>query len=70
MKVRYDKNEDILMIQLAKKKIDDAYEKDGMIVHVTQDREPVLLEIFDATSFLIDLNKSIPSEIKTAVFVQ
>lgn len=70
MKVRYDKNEDVLIIQLAKKKIDDAYEKDNMIVHVTQDREPVLLEIFDATKFLMDLNKTLPSKTKSTVFLQ
>ncbi len=68
MKVRYDKNEDILMIQLAKKKIDDAYETENMIVHVTANREPVLLEIFDATKFLLDLNKTLPPKTKSAIF--
>lgn len=60
MKVHYDKDEDILMVELAHKKIDDAYETDQMIVHVTEDREPVLLEIFKASKFLKDLSRVVP----------
>lgn len=62
MKVHYDKSEDILTIQLAKKKVDDAYETGNMIVHVTESREPVLLEIFDATKFIMDINKTLPAK--------
>lgn len=68
MRVRYSKDEDILLIELAKKKIDDSYETDNMIVHITNDKEPVLLEIFNATKFLEDVNKTLPSNIKQRVF--
>lgn len=70
MRVRYDKKEDILMIELVKKKIDDAYETENMIVHVTSDREPVLLEIFEATKFLENINRTLPSKIKERIFSQ
>lgn len=68
MKVHYDKNEDILMIQLAKKKIDHAYETENMIVHVTEDKEPVLLEIFEAKKFFAQESKILPRQIKKEYF--
>ena len=68
MKVQYDKNQDIFMIQLANKKIDDAYETGNMIVHVTADREPVLLEIFNASNFFAQESKILPEEVKEKFF--
>lgn len=68
MRVRYDKDEDILMIELMKKKVDDAYETENMIVHVDKDREPVLLEIFNARKFLNDINKTLPLKVKNDIF--
>lgn len=68
MRVHYDKDEDILMIELARKKIDDAYETEQMIVHVTEDREPVLLEIFKASKFLRDLGKVVPRNLQKEVW--
>lgn len=63
MKAHYDKESDILMIELARKKIDDAYETKNMIVHVTKDREPVLLEIFQASKVVKGLDRLIPQKI-------
>lgn len=70
MKVQFDKKEDILTLQLGKEKIDDAYETENMIVHVAKNREPVLLEIFDATKFLIGIKKILPPKTKNQVFAQ
>ena len=70
MKLHYDKDEDILMIELARKKVDDAYETDQMIVHVTEDREPVLLEIFKASKFLKDLGKVVPRNLQREVWTK
>ena len=69
MRVRYDKDEDILMIELMKKKVDDAFETENMIVHVDKDREPVLLEIFNARKFLNDINKTLPPKLKNDIFI-
>lgn len=68
MRVHYDKDEDILMLEFVHKKIDDAYETDQMIVHVTEDREPVLLEIFKASKFLKDLGRVIPRNLQKQVW--
>ena len=68
MRVNYDKDEDILMLELARKKVDGVYETDQMIVHVTEDREPVLLEIFRASQFLKDLGKVVPQNLQREVW--
>lgn len=68
MKVNYNKNEDILMIQLVNKKIDDAYETENMIVHISKKGEPVLLEIFSASKFFAEESKVLPKEIKQKFF--
>ena len=68
MKVHYDEEEDILMIQLARKKIDDSYETESSIVSVTEEGEPVLVEIFEASKFFKEESKALPEEIKQKFF--
>lgn len=68
MKVRYDQEEDILMIQLARKKIDDSYETEHSIVSVGKKGEPVLVEIFDAKKFFAKTGRVLPKEIKQKFF--
>jgi len=68
MKVHYDKDEDILMIELARKKIDDTIETEHSLVSVTEKGEPVLLEIFDASKFFAEESKVLPKEIKQKFF--
>jgi len=68
MKVHYDKDEDILMIELARKKIDDTIETEHSLVSVTEKGEPVLLEIFDASKFFAEQGKVLPKEIKQKFF--
>lgn len=68
MKVRYDKKEDILMLKVGGGKIDDSYETSTMIVHVAENREPVLLEIFDSTKFFMDIKKTLPPKTKNLIF--
>ncbi len=69
MKVHYDKDEDILMLVLSNKKIDDSYETEtGNIVSVSEDKEPVMIDIFKASKFLKDLGKVIPKSIQKKVW--
>ena len=68
MKVSYDKDEDILMLVLSNKKTDDSYETDSGIVSVTDDGEPVIIEIFNATNLLKDINKNLPVKVKRDIF--
>ncbi len=68
MKVHYDKDEDILMIVLAQKKIDDTIETENSLVSVTEKGEPVMLEIFEASQFFAAESKVLPKEIKQKFF--
>lgn len=53
MRVRYDREEDILLIEMMPEGIiDHAEQTDSFIVHLTADGRPVLLEILEASRFL------------------
>ncbi|MCL6446670.1 MAG: DUF2283 domain-containing protein [Armatimonadetes bacterium] len=58
MKVKYDKQVDILLIELSDKKIDYAEETGSMIIHFTKEGEPVLVEILEASEFLAEVIKA------------
>ncbi len=68
MKVHYDKEEDILMIELARKKIDDSYETEHSLISVDSKGEPILVEIFEAKKFFSEEGKVLPKEIKQKFF--
>lgn len=68
MKVHYNKEDNILTLELLKKRVDHAIETETMIVHVSEDNEPVLLEIFNATNFFAEEAKILPEEIKERYF--
>ena len=57
MKISYDRDVDILMIQIGEEKIEYAEEMDGIIVHFTKEDKPILIEILDASDFITSLNK-------------
>ncbi len=64
MEVHYDSDEDILMIVFTHKKIDDSYDtKEGNVVSVAADGEPVMIDIFHASKFLKKLEKIVPRNI-------
>jgi len=68
MKVRYDREVDILTMELSDKKIDHAEEAGPMIIHLNDQGEPVLLEILDASEFLAQLIKaSIKGNMEVAI---
>ncbi len=53
MRVRYDRDEDILLIEVMPEgRVDHAEHVDSIIVHLTADGRLVLLEIMDASRFL------------------
>ena len=68
MKVHYDKKEDILMLVLSEKKIDDSYETEHSIVEVAKDGEPVILTIFEASKFFKEESRVLPTDIKQKYF--
>jgi uncharacterized protein YuzE len=53
MKVRYDREEDVLLIEMMPEGvIDHAEQMDSVIIHLSRDGRLVLLEILDAGRFL------------------
>lgn len=70
MEVRYDKDEDILMIVLSKKKakLDDTYETEYGLVGVTEKGEPLMIEIFEASKFFAKESRALPKEVKQKFF--
>ncbi len=58
MKMKYNKEEDIMLIEVSSEPIDFAEEMGPIIVHFTEDDKPVLLEILDASEFFSAAVKS------------
>jgi len=66
-KIRYDHEDDVLMIWFAEGKTVDHAEQTGQsILHVTEQGEPVLLEILNAHDFILDLVSAAISPAETA----
>jgi uncharacterized protein YuzE len=57
MRVRYNREEDILTLELSEAPIDHAEEAGPLIVHFTADDRLVVLEILEASDFLSKLMK-------------
>jgi len=63
MKVTYSQDADVLMIVMSKKKLDDSYQKENMIVQVASDGEPVIIEILNASKFLQQAVTQLPKKV-------
>ncbi len=55
MRVRYDGEEDILMVKVSDEPVDYAEEIGTVIVHFTKEGKAVLFEIMDASEFLANV---------------
>ena len=51
-RILYEAEDDVLNIWLSDKHFDYAEDEDGIIIHYTKDKEPVYIEILDASRFL------------------
>ena len=58
MRAKFDRDEDILMVEVSSEPIAHAEEVDGFIVQFSAEGRPVLLEILDASDFLAELSKA------------
>lgn len=63
-KVYYEPEDDVLNIWVSKKRFDYAEDEDGVIIHYTKDREPVYIEILDASRFLGKTDKFFSKKIQ------
>lgn len=68
MKIKYNKADDVLMVELNKKLIDYAEQSGNLIVHFSPHNEAVLLEILNASSFLSLTSKALPAQLRRQVF--
>lgn len=60
LKMRYDHEDDVLMIWFAQGKTVDHAEQTGQsILHLTESGEPVLLEILNARDFVPELVRTV-----------
>jgi len=67
MNFKYNKEDDILMVELNDKPIDCAEQSGDLIVHFSPAREAVLLEVLSASKFLKRASKSLPQSVKEEV---
>jgi len=58
MRVRYNRKEDILILEVSKASSDHAEEAGPIIAHFSADDRLVLLEILEASDFLAHLTKA------------
>lgn len=61
-KIKYNRDVDALLVELLDKPIDYAEEEGQMIIHLSKDGEPVLLEILDAKDFILNSLSSVVKE--------
>ena len=68
MKLKYYKEDDLLIINFSDKPVDDSFMMENSILEVSKDKEPVNLEILHASKFFDAESKAIPKEIKEEFF--
>ncbi len=52
LRMSYDRQVDVLLVEVSKQPIDYAEEMGSVIVHFTKQHKPVALEILDASQFV------------------
>jgi uncharacterized protein YuzE len=57
MRISYDRDVDILMVEFSEEKIEYAEKMGPMIVHFTSEGKPVLVEILDASEFMAEVER-------------
>jgi uncharacterized protein YuzE len=57
MKIKYDREKDILLLELSSEPIDFAEESGSLIIHFSKEEKPVVVEILDASEFLSTITK-------------
>ncbi|MCH8319136.1 MAG: DUF2283 domain-containing protein [Bacteroidetes bacterium] len=67
MNIKYNKQDDVLMIELNNKTIDYAEQSGNLIVHFSPERQAVLLEFLDATEFFKKTSAAFPHKIRQQV---
>lgn len=70
MKIKYYKEDDILVLQLSRQSYDHAEMEGNFIVHFSKDKKPVRIEVLNASHFLKEEAKALPRETREKFFAQ
>ena len=68
MKIKYYKEDDILVVRFSQKPVDDSFEVENAILEVDKENSPVALEIIHASKFFDLTSKKLPKEVKQRFF--
>lgn len=68
MSAKYYKDDDLLVIKLSKKPFMVAEKIGSFIVHYDAKREPVSVEILNASKLLRQTSKALPKEVRQSIF--
>jgi len=68
MKIKYYKEDDILVVRFSKEPVEDSFEVDNAILEVDKKNKPVALEIIHASKFFDIASKELPKEVKQKFF--
>ena len=69
MKAKYDAEADLLSLKISEEPYKYARQTGDVIVHYSQKKEPVLIEIVNALKFLTNTTKSLPKKLQKQVWV-
>lgn len=68
MKAKYYKEDDLLVLRLSKKPFKAAEKLGSFIVHYDVKKNPVLVEILNASKFLKTSSRALPIEMARTIF--
>ena len=68
MSVKYYQDDDLLVIKLSRKSFKVAEKIGSFIVHYDAKREPVSIEILNASKLLREASKALPKEVRETIF--
>ena len=68
IRLKYYKEDDILVMRFSEKPVDDSYEVDSAILEVDENNSPVSLEILHASNFFNLASKELPRDVKQKFF--
>lgn len=61
-KIKYSKDVDALLIEISDKPITHAEDEGQIIIHFSKENEPVLIEILDASEFIVKAFQSVVNQ--------
>lgn len=68
MKIKYYEDADLLSLRISQEPYKFARQTGDLIVHYTEDKEPVLIEIVNAAKFLKNTTRLIPKKIQKQIW--